>query len=315
MKTFFPILVFISLIISSCNPYRYIDIQVVNSSQVKLPKGVFTLLVVDPNKTGFIRKDSASSLYSKLAISCFNQEFKNKLHQSPIFQDTNIKMVDAPSFIFSSDSMRKENYMDSLRSIYSKEKENILMVRYGFKIIFSKGQINTWYKYEYTDFNFKFQFVLSNLITKEVCDFYQTSLFDNWINESKIDSSSKVVTRAFKSVAESYAHRVAPYWSTEERQLLFSQNKLMRKAYASFCKNDLDKALETWKHLYEIGTRKLSARAAINIALVYEIKDDLDACESWLIKSNLKKLNPFTRTYLDMIRKRKLDRITIDNQF
>jgi hypothetical protein len=273
--------------------------------------------MADPGKTGILPKDSTSLSYCRFAINSFNHEFENKLRQSPVLQENKIKLLSAPSLMFLTDSIRKNQYVDSLRTLYLKEKNEVFLLRYGFKIFF--GSINwtawKWPTYQEHVINCKFQFVLINLKTKEVYDSYQKSFIQTWVKESKSDSISRSVVNASKSVAELYACRVAPYWSTEERQIIYSSNRLMRKAYGHFCKNDLDKAMETWKRLYEVGTRRLSARAAFNIALICEIKDDLDACENWLIKSNLKKLNPSTKNYLDIIRKRKLDRVTIDIQF
>ena len=115
-------------------------------------------------------------------------------------------------------------------------------------------------------------------------------------------------------IASDLSVKLVPNWNTDERQIYFVPNQLMRKAYKYFGTNDLDAAISQWKTVYNLGTVPLASKAAFNIALTYEIKDDLPASKDWLNKAiSLKKDSVFIR-YQQIIEKRIEDRSKIDKQ-
>lgn len=79
--------------------------------------------------------------------------------------------------------------------------------------------------------------------------------------------------------------RILPYWKTEVRYYADGGNPLMRDAGVSVKEGDWDTAIELWKQAYEKKSLKKKTSAALNLALGYEMKDDLQEAVSWARKA------------------------------
>jgi len=321
MKTYNPIFsLSIFLILTSCTSYRYIDIQVLNPALVKIPKGNLNIVIVDPTKTGMIARDSVledanSTLLYEQVTKSFNETLRHKFAESPLFHDVSFLGINRHQFnpklnIFK-DTLRKLINPDNLKTQYANEKYSLAVLEYKFKITVEKVSTFPYGGYQ---LNNKFQFVLFNLENDEVYDRYQLSRTIYWPKNKIDDEIPLAIADVSNQIAEMYSQRVVPYWMEEERRIMYSHNRMMRKAYKCFCNDDLDQALEIWYRLYNIGTRRLSSRAAFNMALIYEIKDELNSSELWLIKSIEKKVTQSSVKYLNDIRKRKLLCVSLDSQ-
>jgi hypothetical protein len=117
---------------------------------------------------------------------------------------------------------------------------------------------------------------------------------------------------AENAAAEKYADHIGTYWTSEKRMYYYNSGSLMQPGYNHFNENDPEGALTCWKNAFEKGNITTKALAAYNIGLVYEMLDDLNECERWLLKSKeLKKYSP-VYNYLNIIKKRKTDRLKLD---
>jgi hypothetical protein len=291
MRTYFYCL--IVLLVASCSGYRYIDIQVLNPAALTIPMKDSIMMIVVPDKISADSiKESLRYHLEKLVNREVTSTLVTSLKQSPTFDI---------SFIATQDS----DYLDSITKKFDNKNKELLMLRIKYLLFIEN------YGVEQTlDLSYKFQFSLSNLKTKEVIDWFPiTNSFS--CSEYYIDEN---VSGASNEVAETYAHRIVPYWSTEERMMYYSGNRLMREGYNNFCMNNLDSALTVWHRLYEVGTKRLGSMAAYNMALIYEMQDNLDYCEQWLVKSNEAQVRLITIKYLDIIKKRKLERMLLEKQ-
>jgi hypothetical protein len=276
----------IVLLSVSCSSYRYIDIQVLNPASISIPLKDPNIVFMMPGKMKvYSPKDSTKYFLHEIIKSDLTSILVKTLGQSPIFA----------------------NFLDSSKAVSSNKDQESLLLKINFKFVLDTTfikQLNS------VDISYRFQFSLSNLKTKAVYDRFQigniTHCYKYYIDRTVFDINSKV--------AEAYAHRIAPYWSTEERLIYYSGNRLMREGYNIFCMNALDSALTVWHRLYEVGTKRLGSMAAYNMALIYEMQDNLDSCEQWLVKSNNAKVRPSTLKYLDKIKKRKLERMSLEEQ-
>jgi hypothetical protein len=248
--------------------------------------------------------------YYELVIKNFNSTIKKSLEQSPSFANATI------TFPKEADKMP-----DSIKGLSIDNIKGKLLLKFYYRILIDTTNAQSdisffdYYGY-YSTYGvyYKFQFEVSNIETKEILDQSQCSNSFTWVKRSNSEDGTEAVIEASRQAADLYARRLAPFWSTEERMLYYSGNQLVRKGYNSFCEDDLQGATVFWNQLYNTGTRKLASLAAHNIALVYEMQDDLDACENWLVKSIQSKLHKETQTYLAKIRKRKLARISLEQQ-
>lgn len=327
---YFYLSIFLTTLLS-CNNYRYIDIQVLNPGLVKIPQKVDELIVVDPRivnpDISQIEKNNSNIPLFQLANNIFCSNFKKNIETAPIFEEANIIF---PSGFFH-DSIKAKAQEDTLKRTL------LLMFYYKILIDTTKANIATKIlikdfdmltkeyiagrgpirlaKYGYYRVYYKFQFMLDDVTKNRILDWYEWADNFLWIKEKADDDGSQSILDIGKEAAEKYVHRLAPSWITEERMMYYAGNRLMRNGYKSFCENNLDYATIFWKKLYKEGTKRLASMAAYNIALVCEIQDNLDECENWLEKSIQINSDKEVADYLEKIRKRKLTRITIDQNF
>ncbi|MBD8349037.1 DUF6340 family protein [Dysgonomonas sp. HGC4] len=98
-----------------------------------------------------------------------------------------------------------------------------------------------------------------------------------------IPSREDAMKEAARYTAEKIADALAPYWSNELRWY-FGDIKAANKKMAA---NDWSGALALWQSAYDSETKniKKKARLASNIALAYELKDELKNALRWITTS------------------------------
>ncbi|MDR0940542.1 MAG: DUF6340 family protein [Mediterranea sp.] len=79
---------------------------------------------------------------------------------------------------------------------------------------------------------------------------------------------------------------LVPNWHTDTRTLYAGGSVQMRDAMVYARENNWDKAYPLWKTVYdESKSEKKKMRAALNIAVYYEMKDSLATAEEWATKA------------------------------
>jgi Family of unknown function (DUF6340) len=183
--------------------------------------------------------------------------------------------------------------------IFNKQKLGVHQIVYVMKILFRNGAFEQMNKSFLLKDTIRWEYPMSEISTN-------------------LESVRKSKTKHYKELAEMIATdlsvKLVPNWNTVERQIYFVPNQLMRKAYKYFATNDLDAAINQWKTVYDLGTRPLASKAAFNMALTYEIKDDLSASKDWLNKAILLKKDSVFIYYQQIIEKRIEERAKIDKQ-
>lgn len=117
------------------------------------------------------------------------------------------------------------------------------------------------------------------------------SIFWEEIENSKINAQTRIVPdRQLIAEASGFAGTIpvkyiTPSWHTAQRFLYSGGSAQMRDAAFFLQKNDWDNALKLWETIYAQQKGKKKLRAASNIALYYEMKDDLDNAYEWGIKA------------------------------
>ncbi|HEY4789641.1 MAG TPA: DUF6340 family protein [Bacteroidales bacterium] len=318
LKAFWNIL--LVSIFTSCITSRYIDIQVLNPGSVKLPSNI-TLHVVEPQETDsdyrILLKDSTlnKNYFCKLLTHNFDSTLKAHLEESPMFSNSRI--------IIQNNSELQSN-LEKISP--EKKREHVSMFFEKIDLIESKVFVDyDLWNYEYNaaySFYYKFRIELRNMGSDRIYDTYTFSDTLTWnssnfykdmlINE--LPSTSQATIEIGKIAGERYADKMAPFWTSEERMLFYSGNRFMRQGYNQFLANDLDGSIQTWKHLYEVGTPLLASVAAHNIALVYEMQDDFSNSELWLNNSLKARYHFQTEEYLDRIKERKAGRKKLDEE-
>lgn len=307
-------------IFTSCVSYRYIDLQILNPGSSKIPSNI-SLHIEEPEKMDSDHllsfRDSAinKKYYYKLLVQTFDSTLKARFIESPMFEQS--KAV-----------VQKESDLDKEmgRMPSSEMNKHVSLSVRKMEVIEKKPQVgyNNW-DFSYTasySYTYRFRIEMQNIGTEH---YYDTSTITDtltWEAESyykemlsdQLPTRREAITDIATMAAEKYARKVAPYWTTEERMLYYSNNKYMRKGYNLYLVNDLDGAIQSWKHLYEVGTPQLASIAAHNIALIYEILDDFDNSELWLDNSIKSKYHYQTVDYYYRIKERKAGRKKLDEE-
>ncbi len=307
-------------LVTSCTTYRFIDIQVLNPGSVKLPSNI-TFHIIEPQKVDtefriILRDTSLNELYLyKLLIHNFDSTLKKHLEASPMFSNSQIVIQNESEF----------NKNIATKSLDEK-KEHVLMSVEKLDLIEQKifADYDLW-NYDYLatySFYYKFKIELRNMGTNQIYDTY--TFFDtlSWNSQSyykellirDLPTTSQATVEIGKIAGERYADKIAPFWTSEERMLFYNPNRFLKNGYNQFVANDLEGAIQTWKHLYEVGTPQLASIAAHNIGLMYEMLDDFDNSELWLNNSVKVKYHFQTEEYLDRIKERRGGRKKLDEQ-
>lgn len=98
-------------------------------------------------------------------------------------------------------------------------------------------------------------------------------------------SDREIVKDASEYAASIPVKHLLPHWEQVTRFYYDGGNVEMRDAGVCLRENDWDEACTLWKGAYEKRKGKQKMKAAFNIALYYEIKDDVEQAKEWLEKA------------------------------
>jgi hypothetical protein len=108
---------------------------------------------------------------------------------------------------------------------------------------------------------------------------------------------------------------IAPYWEENIPRVIFTGfNRELSKAENLVNKNMWYEAGQIWNRLSESGNRRISAKAAFNIALAYEIDDNLEQSLSWIVYAGSLSENKYIKEYKNIILERMNTKKILDSQ-
>jgi hypothetical protein len=325
MKSFFNImcLIVISSIFSSCTTIKNIEIQILNPAKIKIIAPDNIVHILEPSftkdfKITITNPLSGNEEYYREFMSSFDSSLFLSLKESPVFQKSRLVV------------QKEKDFQSEMQMLSADERQKHISLTFLNLIL--TDSIKPPYDFEEYDFNYRYigLYSMSYTIKAEASnmgspislysDFIQDTLV--WTGrgnnkeevENNLPSPAQAISDVGKISAEAYAKIIAPYWTTENRIIYIKSNKYASEAYKSFLNNDLQNAINNWKYLYETGTKNLAAIASFNIALAYEILDDLDNSELWLNNSRNLLKSKKTDEYLQLVKNRIALRPKIDNQ-
>jgi hypothetical protein len=103
--------------------------------------------------------------------------------------------------------------------------------------------------------------------------------------QTQVISETKMIDEASNFAGTLPVKHIVPVWKTVDRVYYSSNKSDMRDASVMARKGEWEKAYHLWKKVYDSNKKKDQMKAAINIALYYEIKDNLDEAIAWVEKS------------------------------
>ena len=134
-------------------------------------------------------------------------------------------------------------------------------------------------------------FRLYDPIARQVIDEFRFAHKENWrTGGNAFEAALGAVMQRNQAIQEAsykagivYAERIIPSWYRAHREY-FNKSKgngYLEKGARMMETNDWDRAIEALKKAVETGHRKTKGRAAHNLAIVYEIKGDLETAKKW----------------------------------
>ena len=104
---------------------------------------------------------------------------------------------------------------------------------------------------------------------------------------------------------QSFAHDLVPLYFWEQRMMYIGKKGGMKIGARQALTRDWEGALNTWKEEYESNPKsKIKARAAYNVALAYEVLNDLQNAKAWVQKSYLEGGKSEALEYSNILEKR-----------
>ena len=97
--------------------------------------------------------------------------------------------------------------------------------------------------------------------------------------------SKEIVDDASVFAAKLPIKHILPTWKTADRYYYASGSVEMRDAAVYVSENNWDEAFKLWDKAYYLKSDKMRMRAAYNVALYYEMKDQLEKAKEWLEKA------------------------------
>ncbi|TSJ48127.1 DUF6340 family protein [Fluviicola chungangensis] len=144
-----------------------------------------------------------------------------------------------------------------------------------------------------------------------------------WIQRSSnpVEALARLIKRndALVNVSyftgQSFAHDLVPLYFWEQRMMYVGKKGRMKIGARQALTRDWEGALNTWKEEYDSNPKsKIKARAAYNIALAYEVLNDLQNAKLWVQKSYVEGGKDEALYYSNILEKRIRDFGILENQ-
>jgi hypothetical protein len=133
---------------------------------------------------------------------------------------------------------------------------------------------------------------------------WQHSSYNTIEIADKLPSIETIKMEAAYFSALSFARRVSPYWATEERNLFFRGNMVLRNAANMFFREEFEAAEQQYEKLVDRRNRNVAAAAAFNLALIYEIRGDYRLAYNWAVRSYQFRNHPVIIEYINILEER-----------
>lgn len=132
--------------------------------------------------------------------------------------------------------------------------------------------------------------------------------------ENMLTQNSTLISELARTCGSTYALRIAPTPVMVSRSFYISGDLRMEIAKEYITNEKYDEALKLYVEVNETAVKpKVKARAAHNIAMVYEVKGEIDLAIEWAQKA-IALGNKSTKYYLVTLQKRKTDDVKAKEQ-
>lgn len=312
MNKSYPIIftVLIALILSGCSGIKYITVETREPAQITLPYDVMRVAVVNnvvqqPDNIGHRLTEIGDAEAKRVEASAdsvaiyYTEALAQFIHEEDYFQRVDFYAEPARE---DSDFFQEQ--------LLAPEKMNEIRRETGAQAIISldrliletdKREHFRQQGYTYSDMagriNSTIRVYLPTMEGKIPRVQYLDSL--NWIGfdiqdgvayaQEMLPSREEAMKLLAVRAAEKMAYVFAPHWERQDRWYYTSSNKFMREGEVFAQKADWQNAIKSWESYYNSLSERSKtnkAKAANNIALAYEMLDEMDKALIWATEAN-----------------------------
>ncbi len=304
METIGRIVVIVSLAITSCIPYKELNIQVLNKPELKIPndfKKPLILVNLYP-KYGIDKRSRMEWDLDSVAATEAAYSLSEMLANSPWFNG-----FSTPVGYYSrrdTSKVIKQLGWNTLRSITANDSTDLIISLEYMKVDPEVNAYPTWegemkYYVGYLEYPVYCYWRIYDLNRKQVPSGYlyrDTLIWDakDWVEirvGDQLPGYFSAAAYAGHDVATKYASMIAPVWSDDLRKIFHSGSREMQTAYGFARNGEWIDAAAQWQRIIAARKGKLAAKAAFNLALANEMLGNFDIALEWLRQA--KKSDPF----------------------
>jgi hypothetical protein len=332
----------IMLSLFSCNTVKEISIEVLIPAEVTIPPDVQSVTFVNRSYTPWLAIDSIDTIrrpVNELFIidTLLNNKFFlgvfEALNSSPLFNIEELNVIQ----LRRKDPMRFPGPLSEFEmySIGDTIQADCIICLEGYRVTDTLAVASDWRHYYYDEdggifFVENVVFFVEGTIQWRIYDVLNPAIIDEFISTDTIEwtANGDFIQQALNELPEvvdgyrEYAYqrgydfgmRISPTWSKVKRFYFISGNRNMRKAGEYANTGKWEEAAELWKEESDSDDKKNRAKAAFNLALYSERKDLLIPAIDWAKKSYETINEKFTKTYIDILEQRKLNKLKLEQQ-
>lgn len=318
MKNISILVALLCLGITSCIPYKEIDIQYVKETKIELPNSIKNPIVLINfyEQKGFTDKERFDYAIDSLAAEEAANAMRENLSNSPWFENSTLpirKYVrhDNTKYI-------KPLTWGEISSVLANDSSNLIISLEYIKVdefvdAYKTQQDGMDYFYGSLSASIYCYWRIYDVVRKKIPfgELYRDTLVWDSRDWTPVKVGNQLPGHFAASAyigadcGDKMAKKIAPIWLNDKRLLFHIGSKEMEKA-ALFAVNGqwLDAAAE-WQKVLNFKNRKLCAKAAFNMALANEMLGKFDLSLEWLKKSSnyypLPEIDSYTITIQDRI--------------
>ncbi len=332
------IIIFLSLL--SCDTVREISIEVLVPAEVTIPEDIQSVAFVNRSYTPWLARDPKDTLSRPsedlyILDTIINNKFFlglfDALSSSPLFdlEDPNIFQLRRSDSTRFTDPLSVED----LQYITDTLNTDAIVSLEGYRIsdsllVWSQSN-DIWMDPDYYFIEYKFVYIVEGKMQWRIYDGIDGTLIDEFIKadttEWTVYGDSEEAVNELPEVVDAYREytyqrgydfgmRVSPSWSEVRRFYFISGNKNIRKAAELAYNGKWEEAASLWKQESGSTDPKIAAKAAFNLAFYSEKKDLIIPAIDWATKSYELIQEKYTKTYLDILETRKLNKLKLQRQ-
>lgn len=284
--------------LTSCMPYKEIDIQYLNKPEIGIPSDLNKSLILInfyENRT-VDKKERFEYAVDSVAAEEGALSLKENLNNSPWFDGLDVPIhkyyrIDSSKYI-------KPLPWNTVKSIASQDSADLVISLEYIKVLENtdsyKTQNNSYeFYYGYLNAVVYCYWRVYDVTKNQIANGYlyrDTLVWDarDWIPVSvgnQIPGYFSASAYAGNECGKKYAEKIAPIWNNDKRILFHSGSEELENGAIHAMNGQWIIAASEWQKVFPLNKRKQSAKAAFNLALASEMLGKFDIAMEWLRKA------------------------------